>query len=115
MVNQVRANYDLGINSSIVQQQQELIGIDKKTPQKNPYAKIIELCDQTEISDEAIKLCEKDKDIQKFKNLLSSVDEKEASQQVNDLINSGKIMPTEDDLADALLKDSDFLEMIISE
>jgi len=110
MLNNV--NNDLILNNPL-DSQSKISGVDKKSSAKNPYAdKVIEFDDTLEISEQAIKLLEREKDIEKFKNMvMETIDAPYSADQIDsivELINSDQYI-TDDDLASKLLDDEEFL------
>lgn len=113
MLNHVSNSSDLYTNTNI-KQQQEVLGVDKRQIQKNPYAKVDGFTDQSEISELARKLFERDKDVQKFSKLVTSeLKESSDTNNVIGLINSGKYL-NNDELADSLMNNRDFLDIFSS-
>jgi hypothetical protein len=113
MLNHVSNGSDLYANANI-KNQQEVLGIDKRLAQKNPYSKVDGFSDQSEISELAQKLFEKDKDIQKFTKLLANdVEECTNTNELFGLLESGDYMNS-DELADSLLNNRDFIDMFSS-
>ncbi|MDD3014104.1 MAG: hypothetical protein PHC34_10415 [Candidatus Gastranaerophilales bacterium] len=110
MLNHVTNSSDLYTNTTI-KQQQEILGVDKREIQKNPYAKVDGYLDQSEISELAKKLFEKDKEIQKFSKLITDgLEESSSKNEIVDLIKSGQYL-NNDELADSLLNNKDFLDI----
>src|SRR3989339_883813 len=98
MVDQI-VNNEILTNSSI-RQQQELLGIEKKSASKNPYEKNIDLTDESEISDEAIQLYKKEQEIEKYRNLvLESIDNDLNTSDILELIHSDYKNLSDADLA----------------
>jgi tRNA G18 (ribose-2'-O)-methylase SpoU len=113
MLNHVTKSSDLYTNANI-KQQQEILGVDKREIQKNPYTKIDGFVDQSEISELARKLFEKDKEVQKYSKLVTEdLDESSNTNKILDLINSGQYL-NNDELAESLLNNNDFLDIFSS-
>jgi hypothetical protein len=113
MLNHVTNGSDLYTNTNI-KQQKEVLGVDKREIQKNPYAKIDGFIDQSEISELAKKLFEKDKEVQKYTKLVTEdLDINSAKNEIVDLINSGQYL-NNDELANSLLGSEDFLDIFSS-
>jgi hypothetical protein len=111
MLNNINSND--GIVNSLIRQQDEINEIDKKSVSKNPYKKNTELVDESLISQEALKLYEKDREIAKYKSMvLSSLTSGDGSKEVANLLQNGKYEVSDDDLADSMLSDSDLLNML---
>ncbi len=98
-------NDDLIPNNSI-NQQSKIAGIDKKSVSKNPYSKIAEFGDTMEISDQAKKLYEQEKDVEKFKSMvMESLNAPQTEEEINsilDIIQSGDYV-SNDNLAEQIL------------
>jgi len=111
------SNDDLIPNSSI-SQQSKISGIDKKAAAKNPYSQITEFADTTEISDEAIKLFEREKDVEKFTSMvLDTLNSPESEQELNSImesISSGGYI-SNDSLADKILSKENMLNFDFSD
>lgn len=108
------SNNDILANTSI--KQQELQAIEKKAVVKNPYLKLVDFTDKSDISNEALQLFERDRDIQKFKSLvLDSLDSTETNSEVASMFESSNEYLSDDDLADLLLKDSEFMNMLFED
>lgn len=113
MLNHVSNGSDLYTNSNI-KNQQEVIGIDKRLAQKNPYTKVDGFSDKSEISELAQKLFEKDQEVQKYKKLLADdVEESASSEELFAMFESDNYI-NNDDLADSLLNNRDFIDMFSS-
>ena len=113
MVDQI-VNNEILTNSSI-RQQQELLGIEKKSASKNPYEKNIDLTDESEISDEAIQLYKKEQEIEKYRNLvLESIDNDLNTSDILELIHSDYKNLSDADLAEGLTKNKDFMDLLLS-
>lgn len=111
MVDHINSN-DALINNTI-KQQQELLGIEKKSAVKNPYQKVSELTDRTDISDEALKLYEREQELEKYRKLvLEAINDDLNVSDIVSLINTGKYM-SDEDLADSLAKNEDFMDLLI--
>jgi len=111
MLNNINSND--GIVNSLIKQQEEVNEIDKKSVSRNPYKKSTELIDESLISQEALKLYEKDREIAKYKSMvLSSLASGDGSKEVANLLQNGKYEVSDDDLADSMLSDSDLLNML---
>jgi len=105
MLNNIN-NEDLNLTSSIAQQA-KLSAVDNKTVSKNPYAKTADIGDVVDISDQAKKLNERDKDIEKFKSMvMDSLNQPDDTEQTNTVLNSIKTgdYVTNDQLAEKMLK-----------
>jgi hypothetical protein len=70
------------------------------------------LVDEGNISQEALKLYQKDEDIKKYTNILCSdqVTEQDANQQMASLIESGAINISDDDLAQSMMSDQSLIK-----
>ncbi|OGI00842.1 MAG: hypothetical protein A2287_02430 [Candidatus Melainabacteria bacterium RIFOXYA12_FULL_32_12] len=107
-------NNDILTNNSI-KQQQELLGIEKKSSAKNPYQKVSEYMDQSDISDEALKLYDKEKDVEKYREMvLEAIGNDLNVSEIVQLINNSEYM-SDTDLADSLSKNKDFMDLLFSE
>ncbi|MDD3149253.1 MAG: hypothetical protein PHV68_00310 [Candidatus Gastranaerophilales bacterium] len=97
-------------NNSTIKQQQELARLEGIQKNKNPYAKSDSLMDQSSISEEAIKLYEQEKDMNKYKSLvLNSLNEDDNSLgEISSLIDNGKYEISNEDLANAILGSGEF-------
>jgi len=113
MVDNIVNNTDMLNGNNIVKQKQELVGIEKKSSVKNPYeASTNEIDDKSEISDEALKLFNKYQEIEKYKKMvMSSLAEGTGTKEIAGLIESGKYKISDEDLANSLLQDEDFVKM----
>lgn len=101
-------NNDILTNNSI-KQQQELLGIERKSASKNPYQKVNEFTDQLDISKEALKLYEKEKEMEKYRQMvLESIEKDMSISEIIQLVNSPEYL-NNDELAESLLKNDDFL------
>lgn len=113
MLNHVSNGTDLYANSNI-KNQQEVLGIDKRIAQKNPYTKTDGFSDKSEISELAQKLFEKDQEVQKYKKLLAGdMEECVSADELFGLLESDSYIDN-DDLADSLLNNRDFLDIFSS-
>lgn len=104
------------LTSNTIKQQQELLGIDKKTSSKNPYDKSVDFVDQADISQNALKLYEQEKkqekDVDKYRKIvLDSINKGLSTSDIIKQINSEKYL-SNDDLADSLLNNDDFINMM---
>ncbi len=107
-------NNDIISNNSLVKQKQEILGVEKKSSFKNPYeTSLNEIDDKSEISDEALALFDKYQEIEKYKKLvLDSLSESTGTYEIANLIETGKYKISDEDLADSLMQDEDFLKMV---
>jgi len=112
MLNHVTNGSDLYTNTNI-KQQKEVLGVDKRELQKNPYTKVDGFMDQSEISELAKKLFEKDKEVQKYCKFVTEGLDENSGTEIVDLINSGKYLNNEE-LADSLLENRDFVDLFSS-
>lgn len=104
MVNGLNTNDNI-LNHKTIGQQQEISKLGVSTA-KNPYAKQNFLVDQGDISNQAIDLYQKDKDISQFKNLvMSGSNSEEELTKISQFISN-------DDLSQAMLDDQEFLNSI---
>lgn len=115
MIDNVYNRKDYLVNNNNIKQNQELTGIDKKITRKNPYDNYKEFYDVQDISDKAKNLYFREKTVEQFKNLVSEMDQEEADLRVKQLLNSGKIEITNDDLASSMLEDDDLVNMLFQE
>jgi hypothetical protein len=105
-------NNEILSNNSILQQQ-EVLGVEKKSASKNPYDKNVYLSDESDISDQALSLYEKEKDVQKYKNLvLEAISKDVSTSDLVKLINNQNSLISNDDLADKLANDKDFMSLL---
>lgn len=121
MLNNI-SNEELLLNNSI-NQQAKIGGVEKKTATQNPYLKLAQFDDTLEISDQAKKLYEKDKEIEKYKSMvmdiLDSPDSPDETETILDSIKTGDYI-TNDQLAEKMLKgditltDSELLSILLS-
>jgi len=116
MLNHVTNGSDLYTNTNI-KQQQEILGVDKREIQKNPYTKVDGYFDESNISDLAKKLFEKDKEVQKYSKLVTEgLDESSGTSNTNkilNMLNSGQYL-NNDELATSLLNNRDFIDIFSS-
>jgi hypothetical protein len=114
MVDNIINNSDIISNNGIVKQKQDILGVEKKTSAKNPYeTSTNEIDDKSEISDEALALFDKYQEIEKYKKMvLSSLNESTGTNEIVNLIETGKYKISDEDLADSLMQDNDFLKMV---
>ena len=111
MLNNILNKERIGNNPLI--QQQEIQSIGKGKILKTPYAKNDLLVDESDISDEAVKLYEKDKDIQKYKGLvLDSLDTDNGVKEIAGLIESGKLDISDSDIAQAMMGDDELMDYL---
>jgi anti-sigma28 factor (negative regulator of flagellin synthesis) len=97
---QVQANQDL-----------HKLVIQKRLNADNPYKELLSVSDTTDISNEALKLFEKEKELQFFKEM--ATEEPEINRAKVELLKAQYEkgiykMPSDDELAEALLGNSDF-------
>lgn len=109
MLNNINHSDGLVSNSNL-QESQGVLSAEKLKTGKNPYDKKLFLVDESQISQEAIKLYEQDKEIEKYKNMLSQVTEKSANKEIASLMQQGVIDISDDDLAEAMMLDKDLLK-----
>ena len=106
------------INDSIINnqltKQKEISLVDRaKTGRANLYAVNNASYDKTEISDTAISLYQKEKDIDKYKKLvMESLDETDGTDELSKLIADGKYAISDEDLADSLFANEDFTNLL---
>ena len=62
-------NSDILTNNAI-KNNPDLKIVDKKSSSKNPYSGVTDLTDESTISDNALKLYNQDKEVEKYKNLV---------------------------------------------
>ncbi len=107
-------NNDIISNNGLVKQKQEILGIEKKSSFKNPYeTSLHEIDDKSEISDEALALYDKYQEIEKYKKMvLDSLGESSGTDEIANLIETGKYNISDEELADSLMQDEDFLKMV---
>ncbi len=97
------------ISGNLINQNENINGVEKVEEQKNPYAKIAELEDSTNISDEARELLRREKEIEYFKSLvLDSPMSGEEVSAIMELIRNGEFIDNKD-LAEAMQVDDDLL------
>jgi len=109
MLNNVSNGTDLYTNTNI-KQQQEVLGVDKRGLKKNPYAKADGFVDQSDISELARKLYEQDREKLKFTQIVTDdLNSISNNDEITNLVNSSYI--SNDDLAESLLNNDDFLSM----
>ena len=108
-------NIDSSLSSGLQEAQSTLSANKIKAGSSYSEAKLY-LVDEGNISQEAIKLYERDKDIKKYTNMLCSdeVTEQEANQQVASLIESGAINISDEDLAESIMSDKSLLRGLYS-
>lgn len=107
------SNSSEAVNSNIIKQQQELHAVDKKAVSKNPYVKVGELTDQSDISNEALKLFERDKEISRYRQMVvDSLSEGNGTKEIAGLVSDGKYTISNDDLAESLMQDQDFISLL---
>jgi len=105
---------DYLITDESIHQKEKLHGIDKKAEQVNIYAKNSELSDSLEISEKALELFNKEKDIKKFTSLaLDSPLTGEEYAKIMELIQEGEFIDNKD-LAEALQGDVDLMRYLFS-
>lgn len=111
MINNI-INNDILKNPLI--QNDEVQEVQKNTAGKNPYQKGDYLVDQSQISNEAIKLFEQEQEINKYKSLvLEALNEEDDSiDPLISLINNDKYNVDDEDLADSLMENSSFINSI---
>jgi hypothetical protein len=110
MLNHINSNDGL-INNNGLQESQGVLSVDKLKTAKNPYDKKLFLVDESEISQEALKLYEKDKEIEKYKSILrNQVSEQDANKRVASLVEQGIINISDDDLAASMIQDKNLLK-----
>jgi len=114
MVEYISGN-DLVTNSPI-KQQQELLGVDKKSSAKKAYMDSSELADITDISNEALKLYEREKELDRYKKMVldPDVSEQAGLDQILEFMNNNEFL-SPDELADSLSRNKDFMNMLFSE
>ena len=114
MIDNVYNRNDLLINNNVVRQNQEMTGVDRRLVRQNPYQTSKESFDVKDISDVAKQLYDKDKTIQKYKQMVTDMSQTEADTKVNDLISSGNLQINNDDDASSMLEDSDLISMLFN-
>lgn len=109
MVENIQGKDVLG--KQLIQQQELQALMNSNRMQKaNPYSNM-PIFDQTEISNEAIELFEKDNEVEYFTNIAKSEPDVDVDKVAHfkALFESGQYkMPTDDQLAESLLSNSDF-------
>ena len=122
MLNNI-SNEDHLLNNSITQQA-KLAGVEKKTTSQNPYLKVAEYADVLDISDQAMKLYEKDKEIQKYKSMvMDAFNEPDEVEQTNAILDTIKTSDyiSNDAIAEKMLKgdmtlnNSELLKILFSD
>ncbi|MDD3593255.1 MAG: hypothetical protein PHX18_01355 [Candidatus Gastranaerophilales bacterium] len=103
-------NENLLNNQSLLQNQDvKETDVIKQKALKNAYnASSVNLMDESDISNEAITLYEKEQELNKYKNILNTVSEEEANEQVAQLMEQGVIEIDEENLASSMLQNADF-------
>lgn len=122
MLNNI-SNEDLILNNPLIQQQNKVSGLDKKSTSTNPYSKASDLGDVIDISAKAKELCEKDKEIEKYKSMvmdmLNKPDTPEQTESILNSVKSGDYI-SNDAIAEKMLNGSlslngsDLLKILLS-
>lgn len=102
-------------NRQISKQTLEALMNSKKLQNNNPYASMPSILDQTEISNEAIQLFEQESEVEQYLNLLKQMPDLNENKiaAIKAQFESGTYeLPTDDELASALLGDSDFKSLL---
>jgi len=99
------------IGNSQLNQNKETTSVDGVSEKelRSTYRKNGILVDESQISQEALNLYEKDKEIEKYKGLLGQITEEEANQQVASLMDEGIITISEEDLASSMIRNDDLI------
>lgn len=112
MVEYISNNNDILGNNII--KQQEALGVNRKNSGKNIYKKSGDILDQSDISNEAKNLYEKEQEIQKYKKMvLDSIQEGSSTSDIVNLLNSRKYLD-DNNLAESLSSNNDFMNMLLS-
>lgn len=111
MLNKIN-NGDGTVNNDSIIRQQVIGNVGQRTT-SNPYAKQNDLVDKTDISNEAVSLFQREKDIEKFKNLvMDSLDTENYNADIAELIDKGAYQISEEDLAQSMINNDDLLNML---
>lgn len=123
MLNNIRNNEDVLVSNSIAQQA-KIGSVEKKTAAQNPYLKVAEFADVIDISEQAKKLYEKEKEIEKYKSIvLDMLNAPGDTDETNAIVDSLKTEDyvSNDAIADKMVKDgktlngSDLLKILFSD
>ena len=83
---------------------------------KNAYgANKSNLIDETDISQEAVSLYQRELEVNRYKKYLDTISEEEATQQVVDLMEKGVIDISEEELAQSMFNDISLLNELFSQ
>lgn len=104
MINKINDNNLLNTQTSL-QEAQNTQAISAAAL-KNAYASNkSNLIDETDISQEAVSLYQRELEINKYKTYLDSISEEEATQEVVNLMEKGIINISEEELAESMFND----------
>lgn len=113
----IAANRDLYTGSSLSKAGDASAIEKKKAVANNPYAKASAgTSDSSNISDEALKLYEKEKDVQKYKNLvMSTLNEPEDFSALDDILMQDTFGVDNNKLASSLSGSRSFMSMLFAD
>lgn len=110
MINNIKTG-DLQNNPLI--QQEEVSEVQKSLGGQKAYNTTDYLYDESDISDEAMKLYEMDQEIQKYKKaVMEDIEQEESIDPLVNLIKDGKYDIDNEDLAESLMEDSSFINSL---
>lgn len=83
---------------------------------KNAYGiRNTNLFDESDISQEAVNLYQREQEISKYKEFLNNISEEEATNQVIELMEKGVINISEEELAESMFNDLNLLNELFNE
>ncbi len=105
---------DYLITDESIHQKEKAQGLEKKAEPTNIYTKNSELSDSFEVSETALELLQKEKDIEKFTSMVleSPLSGKESA-KIMELIQEGEFIDNQE-LAEALQGDTDLMRYLFS-
>ena len=115
MINKITDNSILNTQGTLQNQEaQATQGINSAL--KNAYGlNKNSLIDETDISQEAVKLYQRELEVNRYKGYLDNISEEEATQEVVELMEKGIINISEEELAESMFNDLNLLNELFNE